>query len=69
MIVSGGSHDIRGDSSADWMSSYYSVETPPKLTQIIVDRAIEDDLVWLRLDIDHLSLTVFSWEEVTVLEQ
>lgn len=68
VIISGDSHDFRVDAPADWISTYYAVETPALLTQIIVDRSIDDSLVWLRLMIDRHDPLVFSWKEVRVVE-
>ena len=63
LIISGDSHDFRVDPGVPWFS-LYGAQPPSNVTQIIVDRSIEDDLVWLKLRIDPGSVKVFSWEEV-----
>ena len=65
LIVSGDSHDYRVDVGVPWFS-LYGVTPPANVTQIIVDRSIEDDIDWLRLHVDPKSPSVFSWEQVLV---
>lgn len=36
------------------------------VTQIVVDRSIEDDADWLRLHVDPRAPRVFAWEQVVV---
>ena len=65
LLVSGDSHDFRVDEGVEWFSLYGA--TPrSNVTQIIVDRSLEDDANWLRLHVDPRSPEVFSWEEVFV---
>jgi hypothetical protein len=66
LMIAGDSHDYRVDVAVPWMSTYYGVTSPPNLTNIIVDRSIEDDMDYLRLTIDPKSKSVFSWEQVFV---
>lgn len=63
LLVSGDSHDFRVDAGVPWFS-LYGVTPPANVTQIIVDRTIEDDINWLRVHIDPASSDVFSWEQV-----
>jgi hypothetical protein len=65
LIVSGDSHDFRVDAGVPWFE-LYGVEPQPNVTQIIVDRSIEDDIVFLKLTVDASTPAVFSWSEVTV---
>jgi len=65
LLISGDSHDFRVDSGVQWFEQY-GVDPVDTVTQIIVDRSIEDDSVWLRLHIDPKSEEVFSWTEVFV---
>jgi len=65
LLISGDSHDFRVDSGVPWFEQY-GVDPVATVTQIIVDRSIEDDSVWLRLRVDPKSEAVFSWEEVTI---
>lgn len=65
-MIAGDSHDYRVDVAVPWMSAYYGVTSPPNLTNILVDRSIEDDIDYLRLTIDPKSKSVFSWEQVFV---
>lgn len=65
LLISGDSHDFRVDSTAQWFG-IYGADPVPNVTQIIVDRSIEDDSVWLRLHVDPKSEEVFSWEEEIV---
>lgn len=65
LLVSGDSHDYRVDPGVPWFS-LYGVTPPANVTQIIVDRSIEDDIDWLRLHVDPRSPAVFSWEQVFV---
>ena len=66
LMIAGDSHDYRVDVAVPWMSTYYGVTSPPNLTNIIVDRSIEDDMDYLRLTINPKSKSVFSWEQVFV---
>jgi len=63
LLLSGDSHDLRVDVGVPW-SSLYGVTPPENVTQIIIDRSIEDDTDWLRLHVDPASSDVFSWEQV-----
>jgi hypothetical protein len=63
LLLSGDSHDYRVDAGVPWFS-LYGVTPPANVTQIIVDRSIEDDTDWLRLHVDPKSSEVFSWEQV-----
>jgi hypothetical protein len=65
LLLSGDSHDFRVDEGVEWFSLYGA--TPlANVTQIIVDRSIEEDTDWLRLRVDPGSPNVFSWEQVFV---
>jgi hypothetical protein len=46
--------------------SLYGVTPLSHVTNIIVDRSIEDDMDYLPLGIDPSSSAVFTWEQVTV---
>jgi hypothetical protein len=62
LLVSGDSHDLRVDPGVPWFTLYGA--TPrDNVTQIIVDRSIEDDADWLRLHLDPRAPGVFSWEQ------
>jgi hypothetical protein len=63
LLVSGDSHDYRLDEGVEWFS-LYGATPQSNVTQIIVDRSLEDDANWLRLHVDPRSPAVFSWEEV-----
>ncbi len=65
LLISGDSHDFRVDAGVQWFEQY-GVSPVATVTQIIVDRSIEDDSVWLRLRVDPKSEDVFSWEEVSI---
>jgi hypothetical protein len=65
LLVAGDSHDYRVDVAVPWFS-LYGVTPPTNITQVIVDRSIEDDIDYLRLKIDPRSAAVFSWEQVFV---
>ena len=65
LIVCGDSHDLRVDPGVPWFS-LYGAEPRANVTQVVVDRSIEDDMDWLRLHVDPRSETVFSWEQMFV---
>lgn len=65
LLFAGDSHDFRVDQPLIGDTNYGAVDAP-NLTQITVDRSIEDDVLWLRLTVDPRSQTVFSWEEVVI---
>jgi hypothetical protein len=65
ILFAGDSHDFRVDHPLVG-DALYGAPDAPNLTQITVDRSIEDDIVWLKLHVDPRSEEVFSWEEVTV---
>jgi hypothetical protein len=65
LLVAGDSHDYRVDVGVPWFT-LYGVTPPENITQVIVDRSIEDDIDYLRLTIDPKSAAVFNWEQVTV---
>jgi hypothetical protein len=65
LLVAGDSHDYRVDVGVPWFS-LYGVTPPSNITQVIVDRSIEDDIDYLRLKIDPKSAAVFTWEQVFV---
>ncbi len=65
LLVAGDSHDYRVDVGVPWFS-LYGVAPPANVTQVIVDRSIEDDIDYLRLTVDPTSPAVVSWEQVTV---
>jgi hypothetical protein len=65
LIISGDSHEYRVDVGVPWFS-LYGATPPANVTQIIVDRSIENDIDWLKLRVDPKSPGVFSWEEVFV---
>jgi hypothetical protein len=65
LIISGDSHDYRVDPGVPWVA-LYGLTPPANVTQIIVDRSIEDDIDWLRLHVDPKSPEVFTWEQVFV---
>jgi hypothetical protein len=65
LLVSGDSHDYRVDAGVPWFS-LYGATPPANVTQIIVDRSIEDDADWLRLHVDPAAPGVFSWTQVFV---
>ena len=65
LLLSGDSHDYRVDVGVPWFS-LYGVTPVANITQIIVDRSIEDDSDWLRLHVDPSSPEVFSWAQVFV---
>lgn len=65
LLVSGDSHGYRVDPGVPWFS-LYGVTPQPNVTQVIVDRSIEDDSDWLRLHVDPKTPAVFSWEQVFV---
>ena len=66
----GDSHNFRVDAGVPWFS-LFGVTPPANVTQIVVDRSIEDvtdasPIDYLRLTIDPRSHAVFSWEQVNV---
>lgn len=65
LLFAGDSHNYRVDKPLIGDTNYGAPDAP-NLTQITVDRAIEDDIVWLRLTIDPSTPDVFSWAEVVV---
>jgi hypothetical protein len=65
IMLSGDSHNFREDVPVEWFT-LYRADNQDNVTQIIVDRSIEDDINWLRLHVDPKSSAVFSWEQVTV---
>jgi len=65
LLLAGDSHDLRVDVGVPWFS-LYGVTPPANVTQVVVDRSIEDDIDYLRLTIDPQSPSVFSWEQVFV---
>ncbi len=60
LIISGDSHNYRVDVGVPWFSEY-GVTPPANVTQIIVDRTIEADIEWLKLNIDPNTAAVFTW--------
>ena len=64
ILFAGDSHNYRVDQPLIGDTNYGAPDAP-NVTQITVDRSIEDDIVWLRLRIDPRDPAVFSWEEVT----
>ncbi len=62
LIVCGDSHNLRVDVGVPWFS-LFNVAPPANVTQIVVDRSIEDDIDWLKLTIDPKSPTLFSWTQ------
>ncbi len=65
LIVCGDSHDLRVDPGVPWFS-LYGAAPRANVTQVVVDRSIEDDMDWLRLHVDPAAPEVFSWEQVSV---
>lgn len=65
LLVSGDSHDFRVDAGVPWFT-LYGAQPQPNITQVIVDRSLEDDANYVRLTIDPRSASVFSWEQVPV---
>lgn len=65
LLVVGDSHDLRVDVGVPWFS-LYGVTPPANITQLVVDRTIEDDIDWLRLHVDPRTPEVFSWSQVVV---
>jgi hypothetical protein len=65
LLFAGDSHNFRVDQPLIDDTSYGAPDAP-NVTQITVDRSIEDDIVWLRLHVDPNAPSVFSWEEVVV---
>lgn len=61
VIISGDSHNFRVDQPA--RLDLYGEILDPNITQIIIDRSIETDTVWLRLRVDPNSAEVFTWNE------
>src|SRR3954468_21840361 len=64
-MVAGDSHDLRVDVGVPWFS-LYGATPPANVTQIIVDRSLEDHADYLRLTIDPKCKAVFSWQQVFV---
>lgn len=65
LLVAGDSHDYREDPGVPWFT-LYGVTPPPNVTQLIVDRSIEEDVNWVRIRINPTAPRVFSWSEVVV---
>ena len=66
LMLSGDSHDYRVDAPVEWFE-LYGVPSPDNLTQLVVDRTIENDgTVWLRLSVDARDPAVFRWEEISL---
>jgi hypothetical protein len=65
LLVSGDSHDYRVDQGVPWFA-LYGATPQANITQVIVDRSLEDDADWLRLHVDPNTPGVFSWEQVFV---
>jgi len=65
LLVSGDSHDLRVDAGVPWFA-LYGATPQANVTQIVVDRSIEDDADWLRLHVDPRAPDVFAWEQVVV---
>lgn len=70
LLLVGDSHNFRVDAGVPWFS-LFGVTPPANVTQIVVDRSIEDvtdasPIDYLRLKIDPRSPAVFSWEQVNV---
>jgi hypothetical protein len=62
LMINGDSHDLRVSAGVPWFS-LFNVTPPANVTQIVVDRAIEADVDWLKLTIDPKSPTLFSWQQ------
>lgn len=65
LIVCGDSHEFRVDVGVPWFS-LYGLTPVPNITQLTVDRSIENDIDWLKLRIDPKTASVFSWQQVIV---
>jgi hypothetical protein len=65
LLVVGDSHDLRVDVGVPWFA-LYGVTPPANVTQLVVDRSIEDDIDWLRLHVDPRTPEVFSWAQAVV---
>ncbi len=65
LMIGGDSHNLRVDAGVPWFS-LFGVTPPANVTQVVVDRSIEDDIDWLKLKIDPKSPTLFSWTQVFV---
>ena len=68
LLVSGDSHDLRVDAGVPWFS-LYGATPQPNVTQLVVDRSLEDDANFVRLHVDPKTPDVFTWENVTVSVQ
>ena len=68
LLVSGDSHDLRVDAGVPWFS-LYGATPQPNVTQLVVDRSLEDDADFVRLHVDPKTPGVFSWENVTLSVQ
>ena len=65
LLVSGDSHNLRVDPGVPWFS-LYGATPQTNVTQLVVDRSLEDDADYVRLHIDPRTPGVFTWENVTV---
>jgi hypothetical protein len=65
LLVSGDSHDLRVDAGVPWFS-LFGATPQANVTQLVVDRSLEDDADFVRLHVDPKAPGVFSWENVTV---
>jgi Calcineurin-like phosphoesterase len=65
LLVSGDSHDLRVDPGVPWFS-LYGATPQPNVTQLVVDRSLEDDADYVRLHVDPKTPGVFTWENVTL---
>ncbi len=65
LIVCGDSHNFRVDVGVPWFI-LYGLTPLPNITQLTVDRSIENDIDWIKLKIDPKSPVVFSWEQIFV---
>jgi hypothetical protein len=63
--VSGDSHNLRVDAGVPWFS-LYGATPQANVTQLVVDRSLEDDADFVRLHVDPKTPGVFSWGNVTV---
>ena len=61
LLVDGDSHNfvVR---DVSWFD-LYGVVPQPNITQLIVDRSIEDDSNWVRVHVDPTTDQVFSWTQ------
>jgi hypothetical protein len=66
LLVAGDSHNYRVDVGVPWFTQFFDAPAPANVTQLIIDRSIEDDIDYVRLRIDPASPEVFSWQQVFV---